>query len=199
MPQYAINIDTRAAVHRLEGVHGFMRGSITKRFRALGRSLRNELRTEIPKRTGRARRAIFSRLERKRRRNDVTLLVGANLSKAPYLKVLELGAMIRPTPGTKLAIPIGRALSGRGVAKFSAAALKANPGAFGYAKTWVSKDVVLGERSSGRIDPLFALKGQVLIRRGHYFKNKKQQRRPQILAAGREAVRDGLKLSVQRG
>ena len=188
-----IESDARGVVGRLEGASGFLRGEITQRFRRVGQSLRNELRAELPRRTGRARRAVFSKLERRQRQSDVTVIVGANLAKAPHLAVLEHGALIRPRRGQFLTVPIGSSVSRRGVTRFSARDLQANPEAFGYAKSFVAKDVIFGERASGRLVPLFALVKQVLITRRSYFKNKARQRRPQIMAAVREAVRAGLK------
>ena len=194
---FTIAVDAKRTVSNFEGVHGFMRREVTTRFRTLGQTIRNELRAEIPKRSGRARRAVFSKLERRRQQNDVTVLVGGNLAKAPHLKTLEKGALIRPTTAQKLAIPIGRATTRSGVGRFSAGQLRQTPEAFGYVASFVRNDIVFGERANGRIDALFALKDQTLVTRRSYFKNKARQRRALILAQAREGVRAGLRFQVQ--
>lgn len=193
-----VQVDARQAVARLDGAGGFMRSEITKRFRMVGRSLRNELRAEVPVVTGRARRSIRSRLARVRRKNDVTLIVDANLKIAPHMKVLEHGATITAKRVSKLAIPIGAAVGRRGVARFSARDLRNNPRELGFARTWAAGDVIFGARhGGGKPVPLFALKRSVLITRRSYFKRKARQRRGQINQAVRLAVRAGLKREVR--
>lgn len=196
---YKVEVDAKDVVRRLEGVNGFMRKPVSQRLRKFGQRLRDELRREIPKRSGRARRGVFSKLERKRKQNDVTVIVGANLKKAPHLRVLEEGATIVPKRASRLAIPIGRAQTRAGVGRFSAAALRDNPEAFGYADSFVRRDVVFGVRSSGRVDPLFALRKRVVLYRRSYFKNKARQRRGAARLVTRRAVREGLRLAVLTG
>lgn len=193
-----VTVDARAAVARLDGAGGFMRTEITTRFRALGRTLRNELRAEVPVVTGRARRSIRARLARVRRQNDVTLLVDSNPRIAPHMKVLEHGATITPKSASKLAIPIGGAVTRRGAARFSARQVRDNPEAFGFSRTWVARDTVFGERQrGGRPVALFTLKSSVLITRRSFFKNKARQRRGLIHQTVRQAVRAGLKREVR--
>lgn len=157
-----IQIDSRKALAKLDQIPDFISKEIRTRFRTLGQTLRNELRVQMPRASGRASRAIFSRFARKQDRNDITLLVGGNIGKAPYLGILERGGTIKPKRSQFLAVPIGPAVERHGAAKFSAKDLKANPQAFGYVRTFVRDDVVLGERASGDIVPLFALEKQII-------------------------------------
>lgn len=163
--QYEIRIDSRAALAKLERIPEFVSKEIRSRFRTLGQALRNELRLQIPRETGRARRAIFSKFDRRREKNDIALLVGGNVGKAPHLKIIERGGRIRPKTAQFLAVPIGPAANRHGGAKFQAKDLKANPQAYGYVRTWVHDDVVMGERASGDVEPLFALKREVIFPR----------------------------------
>lgn len=192
----AIEVDSREVVQRLDGAGGFMRTEITTRFRQFGRQLRTELRAEIPRVTGRARRAIRSRLLRRRQAADVTLIVDGNLRIAPHLRTLEHGASIVPKRAQRLTVPIGAATTRRGVARFSAREVRDNPQAYGFAKTWISGEAILGERLSGRVDPLFALEKQVIVPRRRYFANKVRQRRTQAVHLIRQAIRAALRRRV---
>jgi hypothetical protein len=65
-------------------------------------------------RTGTLRRALFSRTGGSG--DEYTGTVGFDLGLAPYARVQEKGGTIVPRNGTYLTIPIGEALTGKGVA-----------------------------------------------------------------------------------
>lgn len=176
----------------LDDVPQFVRKDVKARFRTLGQTLRNELKMKIPKRTGRAQRAIFARFDRVRDQNDIAILVGGNVSKAPHLKTLEEGATIKPKRAKMLAIPIGRAANKHGVAKFTARQLKENPGAFGFASTWVRNDVVLGETFGGKVEPLFALRKSITFPRRGIVKNFRKSNEGRIRREVSAAVTIGI-------
>jgi hypothetical protein len=119
----------------------------------------------LNRRTGRGQRSIFYRVI-EGTENDVELVVGADLNKAPYMRINALGGEIRARRGRYLAIPLDAAKTGNGVARFSAADVKANPEAFGYSGTFVRKGnrgpIVFGVKGK-TIVPLFVLKESVAI------------------------------------
>lgn len=187
-----VRLDARAVLRTLDMVPDFVRKDVKARFGTLGQSLRNELRTRIPKRTGRAQRAVFSRFDRVREQNDIAILVGGNVGKAPHLKTLEEGATLKPKQARMLAVPVGRAANKHGVAKFSAKELKQNPEAFGFASTWVRNDVVMGETLGGKVEPLFALRQSIVFPRRGYVKNFRRANEGRIRREVAAAVSMGL-------
>jgi len=74
----------------LDRVHSAIGEGIHSRFQLLGRTLRDELRPQIPKKTGRARGSIFFRLDSVDREESL-LLVGGDLVQAPHLIYIEHG------------------------------------------------------------------------------------------------------------
>jgi len=164
-PELDIRIDSRQVLAMLDSVPEFVRKEVRGRFATLGRTLRNELRNAMPKRTGKAASSIFNRFDRVRDRNDIAILVGGNLGKAPYLGILEVGGNIRPKQSGWLAIPLNKAADRHGKARFRARDLRDNPGAYGFVRSWVRDRVVLGERPGGAIEPVFALRKAILFSR----------------------------------
>lgn len=193
-----VRLDARAVLRTLDSVPVFVRKDVKARFRTLGQSLRNELRMKIPKRTGRARRAIFSRFDRVREQNDIAILVGGNVAKAPHLKTLEEGATIKPKRARMLTVPVGRAANRHGVAKFTARELKENPQAFGFASTWIRDDVILGETLGGKVEPLFALRQSIVFPRRSYVKNLRRSNEGRIRREVEAAVAVGIE-NAKRG
>ena len=187
-----VRVDARAVLRTLDSVPKFVRKDVKARFRTLGQSLRNELRMKIPKRTGRARRAIFSRFDRVRDQNDIAILVGGNTAKAPHLATLESGATIKANKAKMLTIPVGRAANKHGVAKFTARELKANPQAFGFATTWIRDNVILGETLGGKVEPLFALRKSVTFPRRSIVKNFRKSNEGRIRREVAAAVSVGI-------
>lgn len=126
----------------------------------------------LNRRTATGQRATFYRVEE----NDVagvTLTVGSDLSKAPYMRALALGATITPKNGRYLAIPLEAARTGRGVARFSAADLRRNPSAVGYTSSFVKQGstgvpIVFGVKDK-KVVPLFVLKPSVTLPSRNYL------------------------------
>jgi hypothetical protein len=141
------------------------------RFRRIGQTLLRKLQqdhlsgsgpTSLAARTGNTRRAAFYRLAIGGA-NEVGLVLGIDLAKAPGARAHNFGAHIH-AHGQFLTIPIGRALTGKGVARFTAKNLIANPTAYGFLGTFVAKHVLFGKTRSG-IVPLFILKESVTLRK----------------------------------
>ena len=84
-----IQINDSAARRKLDRVEDSVGSGVRSRFQLLGRTLRDELRPRIPKKTGRARGSIFFRLDSAQQ--DDTLLVGGDLVQAPHLIYIEHG------------------------------------------------------------------------------------------------------------
>jgi hypothetical protein len=130
----------------------------------------------LRRRTGRGGRSIFYRVV-EGSANDVELIVGADLNKAPYMRAQALGAEIRPTHGRYLAIPLNAAKTGNGVARFSAADVKASPSSFGYKSTFVRVGshgpIIFGVKDGG-IVPLFVLKSSVTLPSRNFLRVAKQ-------------------------
>ena len=188
-----VRLDARTVLRTLDSVPQFVRKDVKARFRTLGQSLKNELKTRIPKRTGRAQRAIFSRFDRVREQNDIAILVGGNVAKAPHLKTLEEGATIRPKRARMLTVPVGRAANKHGVARFTARELKDNPQAFGFASTWIRDDVILGETLGGKVEALFALRKSIVFPRRSYVKNFRRSNEGRI----RREVEAAVTISIE--
>lgn len=89
----------------------------------------------------------------------------------PYGGIQEEGGTIVPKRGQYLTIPLEAMLTGNGVARGTAAAVRANPGAFGFKASFVPKghEVIMGKQSNGSAIPLFALKRSVTIPAHHYL------------------------------
>lgn len=126
-------------------------------------------------RTGTLRRAVFSRTEAAGE-GDAVAVVGVDLGKAPYGRIQEMGGTIRPQRASRLAIPVGEARTAKGVGRFSARDLIANPGAFGYTGAFFRKNVLFGTRGQQAV-PLFALKPQVTIKATGYLRNTGSEKR----------------------
>lgn len=142
-------------------------------------------------RTGNLRRAVFSRAE-VTGAGDAFAVVGVDLAKAPYGRVHELGGTIRPKRAAMLAIPIGEARTGKGVTRFSARDLFANPGAFGYTGAFTRKNIVFGVKNR-TATPLFALKPSVTIKATGYLKGSVEEKRGWAVEELGRAIAKGLK------
>lgn len=95
----------------------------------------------------------------------------------PYFAIQNVGGTIVPKKGQALAIPIGPALTGNGVARFTAAEVRANPQAFGFQATFIpkGKNVIMGriadahfsatrgQGGRGALVPLFVLVKSVTL------------------------------------
>lgn len=95
--------------------------------------------------------------------------VWPDLAIAPYGEIQETGGTIVPKHGVALAVPLPAMLTPNGVARGTAAAVKANPQAFGFVGTFIAKGVIFGKIARGAIVPLFALKGSVTLPARRYL------------------------------
>lgn len=126
----------------------------------------------LNRRTGAGQRATFYRVEE----NDetgVSLTVGSDLGKAPYMRAQALGATITPKRGRFLAIPLAAARTGNGVARFSAGDLQRDPEALGYDGSFVRRGpsgspIVFGVIGK-KFVPLFVLKTSVTLPARNYL------------------------------
>jgi hypothetical protein len=85
-----VTVDSSGARRMLDRVYDAVGQGVHSRFQLLGRTLRDELRPQIPKKTGRARGSIFFRLDSVDR-EETLLLVGGDLVQAPHLIYIEHG------------------------------------------------------------------------------------------------------------
>ncbi len=88
-----------------------------------------------------------------------------------YGAIQEEGGTVIPRNATALAIPLSAMQTGNGVARGTAAQVRANPQAFGFSSTFIPKghDVIMGKELGGGVIPLFALKPSVVIPARHYM------------------------------
>ena len=90
-------------------------------------------------------------------------IAGPVTANAPYAAIQEYGGTITPRTAQFLTIPIGEALTGVGVARFTAREIIGSPGLGGFKGTFFAKGVLFGSRGAGDIVPLFALKRSVTL------------------------------------
>ena len=193
-----VDLDARRVLRTLGAVPTFVRREITTRFRLLGRTLRDDLRATIPKRSGKARRGVGVKMDRARERGDIAVLIYGTLGKAPHLKTLEQGATLKPTRATMLAVPIGRAATKHGQARFRARDLRDNPSAYGYERSFVRGDVVFGVRGRD-LEPLFALRRNLVFPRRSYFKKFYRANEARIRREVELAVAGGVEAAQHAG
>lgn len=129
-------------------------------------------------RTGNLRRSIFHQVGVVD--DDAFVVIGADLEKAPYARIQEMGGVIRPKRAAHLAIPIGEATTKSGVARFSARDLISQPQAYGYVGTFTRNKIIFGKLPNGRIEPLFVLKNQVTIKAVGYLSGTVKEKRGEI-------------------
>lgn len=129
-------------------------------------------------RTGTGRRSIFNRVER--REDTVIGIVGADLTKARYMRAQEMGATIVPKRSRYLTIPLPAVLTGNGVARFSARQVIDSPQSFGYRSVFFRNKVLFGS-IKGRLVPLFALKERVVLKRVGYLADSLREKQAMIM------------------
>jgi hypothetical protein len=143
----------------------------------------------LHRRTGQGARSIFSRVVvvGDEATGAIELHVGANLAVAKYMRAQERGATITPKRGRFLTIPLDAAKTAAGVARFTARQVIENPAAHGYEDTFFHKNILFGVKARmrramvegqrvavragalGQIEPLFALKTSVTLKRVGYL------------------------------
>jgi hypothetical protein len=113
-------------------------------------------------RTGQGRRSIFWRVEGDDTNGEMSVVVGADLTVAKYMRIQNDGGTIT-AKGKLLTIPLPAALTGNGVARFTAANLRENPTAYGYIGSFVRNGIIFGKLDGKEIVPLFVLRQSVTI------------------------------------
>jgi hypothetical protein len=203
-----IVFDMATADKHLEEGPGGIQRDLVGNFRTLGQKFDALIKGKLlmgevlDRRTGMGQRSIFYRVEDDPIGNTVTLIVGANLAIAPYMRILAYGGTIRPKTGRFLTIPLDAAKTPSGVARFSARDVINDPQAHGYASTFFRNQMLFGVRADagprvmreGRhLVPLFALKTQVQIPQNNYLAIAKDRLHDDTRAAVFGAVVSGLK------
>jgi hypothetical protein len=158
----------------------------------VGHMKSNELSGQSLKvRTGTGRRSVTYRVYEEG--SDIVVVAGPDLRKAPYMRAQDKGATIVPKRSRYLTVPVGEALTAKGVARFSARDLINSPAAFGYVGTFVHNRVIFGKKKDGSIYPLFALKDSVKLKAVGYMANTLNEKRAWAERVLSDAVGDGLK------
>ncbi len=105
-------------------------------------------------------------------------------AKAPYGAIQEEGGTIVPKTAQALTIPLAAMLTANGVARGTARQVRDNPGAFGYAATFIPKGhhVIMGKAlgKGASVIPLFALVTSVILPARHYLATTLVQEWPWI-------------------
>ena len=109
--------------------------------------------------------------------------VGVDLNKAIYGRLLELGGVITPKKAKNLTIPLEPALTAAGVARVTARQFIENPGTLGFARAFVRKGgtTILGAKTDGTVEAVFALKKRVEIAPRRYLTDSLAECRPDIV------------------
>ena len=147
----------------------------------------------LKKRTGSLARAVFYRVEQDP--GEARVRIGVDKTKAPYARIQNDGGTIVPRQASRLAIPVGQALTGNGVARMSARDFMNNPQALGFDHAFVNKSrtAILGVRAGGKvaqIEAVFILKTSVRLTGVHYLERSLEQERSAIANELGVAVRD---------
>lgn len=130
----------------------------------------------LQRRTGTLGSAVFYRVDDDGQADGtISCVVTADLGIAIYARVQELGGTITAKNGGYLTIPLEAALTGAGVARFSAHEVIANPQAFGFDGTFFAKHVLFGKQGD-TIVPLFALKTSVTLKPAGYLSSSFDER-----------------------
>lgn len=142
-------------------------------------------------RSGNLRRSVFQSVLRET--HDAVLTVGVDLVKAPQGRAHEYGAVIRPRQARRLTIPIGAALTVKGVTRFTAKEVIAAPAAFGFVGTFFRKHVLFGVKRGQPLVPLFVLVEQVRLKPVGYVQRGLETQYNRIQECVAESVASGLR------
>jgi hypothetical protein len=186
-----IVIDSNAAAVSVQYLEApkLVASSIVRVLRTIGAGLvsyigRQKLSGQVlGARTGTLRRALYYRVMTDSNGLDASVYVGADVKKAPQARVQEYGGTITAKNAAHLAIPLGPALTGKGVARVSAKQFIANPGSLGFARAFVnpSKTAIMGANPGQPAVPVFALKTSVTLPERSYLRAGVNERRAWIL------------------
>jgi hypothetical protein len=144
-------------------------------------------------RTGTGRHSSFYRVETSGEQ-DIAVIVGNDLRKATYMRAQDQGATITPKQAGSLTIPIGAVKTAKGVARFSARDVIANPGSFGYVGTFTRAGIIYGTKGKKeRAVPLFILAKRVRLRAIGFLARTLQEKRDWAQRVINEAIGTELK------
>lgn len=183
-----IEVETNAAsvAVRYNQAPALLAKTVVQTFRRIGASLqtfvvRNKLAGQVlARRTGTLARAVFYKVFLEG--EDAVLAIGADAAKAKYARVQELGGVIRATHSANLAIPLDAARTAKGVARMSAREFMKNPEALGFESAFVNpKGTAIMGRIGQNIEPVFALKKQVVLQPRRYLRGTLDDRKGWIL------------------
>ena len=137
----------------------------------------------LRRRTGNLTRAVTYRLEGSESSAELVVRAGVDLSRAVYGRIQNFGGIIKPVNGKFLTIPVGVNKTGNGVMRVSAREFIRNPGSIGFTGSFVNraKTAIMGVRENGKIEPVFALKTSVKIRKTGFVTNALAQDEDYIL------------------
>jgi hypothetical protein len=184
-----ISSNAAAVSVRYDQAPKLIASNIVKIFRQIGAGLqaavvRDKLsgrmgQSALARRTGTLARAIFYKITLDTGDSqDAVLVLGADRKKAAYAAAQEYGATITPKHGRYLTVPIGPALTAKGVARVSAREFISNPQSLGFESSFVNraKTAILGRREDGQVEPVFALKARVVIPERSYLRSTVTER-----------------------
>lgn len=210
--EFVYDYQDHGLAERLGAVPRALSSALVPRLRVLGQKAEQLIKGTLltgevlDRRSGMGMRSIFYRLEDEADDNAVTLVVGADLGIAPYMRVLAYGGTIRPKNGRYLTIPLEAARTPSGVARFSARDVIADPAAHGFSGTFFRDGVLFGSKykrktvegqsvsvEGGKVVPLFALKESVQMPQRNYLAIARDRLDGDIRAAMLGTVDDGLK------
>jgi hypothetical protein len=200
-----IGIETRGIstfLAKVAKMPGAVQNAAFKAMGVVGRELEKHVKVnhlsgqDLDVRTGNLRRAIFHEVGRTID-GDAFAKVGADIKKAPYARVHELGGIIRPKKSRHLTIPLTAAQTRKGVARFSARDVIGNPSGFGYVGTFTHNKIIFGKKSDGSIEPLFKLADQVTVKAVGYLTKSAAEKRAWIESTVRQYVSDAFRKSLE--
>jgi hypothetical protein len=141
-------------------------------------------------RTGTGRRSVTYRVYDED--GAITVAAGPDLTKAKYMRAHDLGATITPKTARNLTIPIGEAMTAKGVGRFTARQLISSPTSFGYVGTFVHNRIIFGKKADGNIVPLFVLKSSVRLKAVGYMAHTLSEKHAWAEGVIGRAVGDGI-------
>jgi hypothetical protein len=170
---------------------------LVKAFVKIGLGLVNHLKEEelsgqaLHVRTGHGRRSVTYRVFEEGN-ESIAVVAGPDLRKAPYMRAHDKGATIVPKRVGNLTIPIGEALTGKGVSRFTARQLIDNPTSYGYVGTFTHNRIIFGKKSNGNTVPLFVLKTSVRLKAVGFMAHTLSEKKAWADSVVEDAVSKGI-------